>query len=213
MNKKTLILLAALLAAVIITVIVIVVSVSSSGNPSADMTFAAATVEPLPTESPEEVMAYYESYGNVISKTPVMESEKIRTEAEAMAMLLERGFDQYPVSCPLNVDGTGHTEAYEGKWTETDDGIAMNISGYNLYFIRLNENQLYMDLDRLEQDAVDEGAGEMVLLLEALKSIAYMDVGSLFGLFGGFDMDFGFNTYDMMGIDSLDDMFVFTREK
>lgn len=103
-------------------------------------------------------------------------------------------------------------ETYEGTWSETDDGIAMDFSDGKVYFTRLNDDQLYLDLDRLEQDTAAQGSAN-AYLLELLRTLSYMDVGSMMGMFGGFDMEFGFNMNDMMGVDSMDDIFVFTREK
>ncbi len=106
----------------------------------------------------------------------------------------------------------GNEETYEGTWSETDDGIAMDFSDGKVYFTRLNDDQLYLDLDRLEQDTAAQGSAN-AYLLELLRTLSYMDVGSMMGMFGGFDMEFGFNMNDMMGVDSMDDIFVFTREK
>lgn len=110
------------------------------------------------------------------------------------------------------LESGGNEETYEGTWSETDDGIAMDFSDGKVYFTRLNDDQLYLDLDRLEQDTAAQGSAN-AYLLELLRTLSYMDVGSMMGMFGGFDMEFGFNMNDMMGVDSMDDIFVFTREK
>lgn len=106
----------------------------------------------------------------------------------------------------------GNEETYEGTWSETDEGIAMDLSDGKLYFTRLNDDQLYLDLDRLERDAAAHGSSN-AYLLELLRMVSYMDVGSMAGLLGGFDMEFGYSMNEMMGVDSVDDIFVFTREK
>ena len=106
----------------------------------------------------------------------------------------------------------GNEDTYVGTWSETDEGIAMDFSDGKVYFTRLNDDQLYLDLDRLERDAAAQGSTN-AYLLELLRTFSYMDVGSMMGLFGGLDMEFGFNMNDMMGVDSVDDIFVFTREK
>lgn len=93
---------------------------------------------------------------------------------------------------------------YEGRWSETDDGIVMEFDDGNIYFTRLNNDQLLMDIDRLEADRYAAGSAD-IYLIELLRVLSYTDMNSLFGIYG----DYG----DMMDVDSPDDIFVFTRTK
>lgn len=101
-------------AASLVVLILIVVLVSRNAG-SRRGNSAATEVEVYPTPSPEEIRAYYESYGEVVGTTPAKKARGLKTEAEALALLRERGFDQFGVSCPFALEGTGQwdTEASE----------------------------------------------------------------------------------------------------
>ena len=186
----------------------VTVTVPLGASAKSDITLEVRNRDYIGTWSNEITVAGFMGVTAGIKLSLDIEESKIvfkMAETSDMSSLSGLGIGDVPQS--------GENEdTYEGTWSETDEGIAMDFSDGKLYFTRLNDDQLYLDLDRLERDAAAQGSPN-AYLLELLRMVSYMDVGSMAGLLGGFDMEFGYSMNDIMGVDSVDDIFVFTREK
>lgn len=171
-KKKGAIIAVAVLAAVIVAVIVVLISksaVSNSGKRTAKQN--GKQIEVYPTQSPEEVMAYYESFGEVTGKTPAKKAKGLIAEAEALAMLQERGFDQYAVTCPFALEGDGqwNREASE----DCDDKHPTYETTYltedfTLWHVYLNGDSLLAT-----SPAIDARAGTSVIYSEKERVLSY----------------------------------------
>ena len=157
-------------AAALVVLILIVVLVSRNAG-SRRGNSAATEVEVYPTPSPEEIRAHYESYGEVIGTTPAKKARGLKTEAEALALLRERGFDQFAVSCPFALEGDGqwNREASE----DCDDKHPTYETTYltedfTLWHVYLNGDSLLAT-----SPAIDARAGTSVIYSEKERVLSY----------------------------------------
>ena len=109
---------AVLVVAIVALIVVLIVKNTGSDRRSSVTGHIEDQVETYPTMSPEEVKAFYQSYGEVISITPANKAKGLLTETEALAILRERGFDQSAVTCPFAVEGIGQ---WDGEASESSD--------------------------------------------------------------------------------------------
>ena len=76
--------------------------------------------EPTKPENPSTADEYYWNNSEVLSVINVNESTNIQSETEAITVLTERGFDDYPVICEYSINGeySSQTEAVNGANTK-----------------------------------------------------------------------------------------------
>ncbi len=160
-------------AALVVLVLVVALVSKNAGSRRGNGASSRATkeVEAYPTPSPEEIRAYYESYGEVVGTTPVKKTKALKTEAEALALLKERGFDQFGVSCPFVVEGVGQWDAEASEDSKTKHPTYETeylAEDYTLWRVYLNGDCL-----TATSSAINARAGGSVIYSETEHLLSY----------------------------------------
>ena len=126
-KKKTLtIIIAAAVLVLIIVAAVLIIPKLIGGGKDPDSTLPGIDAD-----------AYYEENSYVLEVIDAKDSEDVPTEKNAVTLLTERGFDQYPIEAEFNMDG----DYYDAM--EISDGSEDRHPIYYTYYVNSSE-ELWM---------------------------------------------------------------------